>query len=253
MSAKLINIVKYLDDYLDTSRFKDYCPVGLQVMGKKDVKKIVTGVSACLELFERAVEEEADAIIVHHGMFFDSDPKVVKGGLKKRLKILLENDISLLGYHLVLDAHDEVGNNAILLQKLGFTQSEPFGGYGGKSIGKMGSFETPVPADDFFETVKNEINSSARIYGFGPEKIGQVAIVSGGAPGLVREAIEKKADLYLTGEDTEWIYHLCKEENIHYVAAGHHATERFGIETLGRHLAKEFDVTAKFIDINNPI
>lgn len=253
MPEQLDTIIKYLDDYLDTSRFKDYAPVGLQVMGQKDVQKIVTGVSACVELFERAVEEKADAVMVHHGMFFDGEPKVIKGGLKTRLRILLENDISLLGYHLVLDAHDEVGNNAILLQKLGLTQSEPFGDYGGKPIGKMGIFENPVPSDDFFKTIRNEINSSARIYDFGSEKIERVAIVSGGAPGLVREAIEKKADLYLTGEDTEWIYHLCKEEHIHYVAAGHHATERFGIEALGAHLAKEFDLTSKFIDIINPI
>ncbi|VAX21803.1 GTP cyclohydrolase 1 type 2 homolog YbgI [hydrothermal vent metagenome] len=251
--ADLHEIVAFANDLLMVSDFKDYSPNGLQVEGKKNVSRVVTGVSACLELFEMAVKKNADAVIVHHGMFWDSDPRVVRGSFKARLKLLLENEISLLGYHLPLDRNPEIGNNIQLVKTMGLLDPVPFGIYAGKSISYIGSFNPPVATCDFMEIVKNKIWDKARHYDFGAEKISRVALCSGSAPELLREAISAGADAYVTGEDTEWVYHLAREEKIHYIVAGHHATERFGIKKLGEKIGDKFGVEVEFVDIPNPI
>ena len=251
--ADLYDITSYADSYLNVNAIKDYGPQGLQVEGAYEVSSVVTGVSACMELFFAAKEKGAQMVMVHHGMFWDNEPRVVKGSLKKRLAFLLENNMSLVGYHLALDCHEETGNNIQLVKALGLTNPEPFGRYGEKSIGYMARTEEPQPVEDFIETVRQKINPDARHYNFGAKEIKKVAIISGGAAEVVREAVEKKADLYLTGEETEWIYHFAKEESIHYVAAGHHATERFGIKALGEIIGGKFNIDVEFIDIKNPI
>ena len=249
----LYDITSFADSYLNVGEVKDYGPQGLQVEGARDVLSVVTGVSACMELFYAAKERGAQMVMVHHGMFWDNEPRVVKGSLKKRLAFLLENNISLAGYHLALDRHEESGNNIQLVKALGLVEPTPFGRYGDKSIGYMAQTKEPLPVENFIEMVRHKINPDSRHYYFGADKIEKVAIISGGAPEIVREAVEKKADLYLTGEETEWIYHFAKEESIHYVAAGHHATERFGIKALGEIIGKKFDVDVEFVDIKNPI
>lgn len=251
--ANLSEIVKYCDDLLDAGSIKDSCPNGLQVEGKSEVKYIVTGVSACVELFEEAVKRKADAILVHHGMFWDSDPKPVKGSLKARLKILLDNDISLLGYHLPLDRSYEVGNNIQIVNRLGLIEPKPFGAYEGQNISYMARTSGSVSIADFIQTIRKVVGRDVKHYSFGPDEINLVSVCSGSAPGLVREAIEKKADLFITGEDAEWVYHLSKEEGIHYVAAGHHATERFGVMALGDRVKEKFGIEVEFVDIPNPI
>lgn len=249
----LHELTGFIDDYLDIDAIEDSCPKGLQVEGSLGVTKIVSGVSACVELFNEAKQRGANAIIVHHGMFWDSDPKVVRGSLKERLKILLDNDISLLGYHLALDRHPEVGNNIQIAERLDLIEPEPFADYNGKTISYIAKTKDPVPIASFIEMVKDRINPDLSHHPFGPDEINRVAIVSGGAPRYAREAIDRGADLFLSGEETESIYHLSKEEGIHFVAAGHHATERFGVIALGELLEQKFDIEVEFVDVPNPI
>ncbi|MGK7345712.1 MAG: Nif3-like dinuclear metal center hexameric protein [Candidatus Nitrospinota bacterium M3_3B_026] len=251
--AELERIVSYLDDYLGVERIKDYLPKGLQVEGRGAVERIVTGVSACAALFEEAAARGADAVIVHHGLFWDSEPRDVRGSRKTRLKLLLEKDMSLLAYHLPLDRHPEVGNNIQLVRALGLVDPEPFGDYKGESISCMARTEGRVSIGGLVETVKEKINPDLRHYAFGPGDVELVAVCSGGAPELVREAAWRGADVYLTGEEAEWVYHFSREEGIHYIAAGHHATERLGIIALGRLVEEEFGVDVQFVDIHNPI
>jgi len=251
--ADLFEMVAFMDRLLEVDTIADYCPKGLQVEGARDVSAVVTGVSACMPLFERAVEEGAQMVLVHHGMFWDTDPKVVRGSLKERLRFLLSNDLSLVGYHLPLDRHPEVGNNARIAARLGLVALRPFGLYKGQSIACMGELEAPTPFDDFARKVTEVFGGEPLLLPFGPPTVRTVALCSGGAPELVREAVAKGADAYLTGEATEWVYHLAREEGIHYIGAGHHRTERFGVTALGERLAERFGVTATFVDVPNPI
>ena len=250
---KLTELMRYLDELLESDRFSDYGPNGLQVEGTHDVKKIVTGVSACIELFDRAVEKKADAVLVHHGLFWDGQPVTAVGSRKERLSRLIKNDISLIAYHLPLDAHPQFGNNAGIFRALNLSGPIPFGMAKGNAIGFLGSFEKPLSRNEAQERIRAGINPDARFHFFGPDEIRKVAVCSGGAQSLFSEAIRQKADLYITGEESEWVYHLAKEEKAHYAAAGHHATERFGPMLLAVHLKEKFGLDAEFIDVENPI
>ena len=245
-------LTQYLNTYLRIDDFKDYSSNGLQVEGKNEIRKIVTGVSANVELFEKAIKLNADAIIVHHGIIWDSERPVYQGSYKKRIKLLLENDINLYGFHLPLDAHKEVGNNARLIQILGLKNIEPFGEYNGQFIGFKGEYKLKQ-ADAVFDLVKKEINANAIIFPYGPDKINTIGVVSGGAQKEVKQAVLQGLDLYLTGEVSEYILHYVKEEGIHFIAAGHYATERFGILALGKHIKEKFDLDVEFVDIPNPV
>lgn len=251
--ADLHEMVAFMDRLLEVETITDYGPQGLQVEGAPEVGRVVTGVSACLPLFERAVETGAQMVLVHHGMFWDNESRVVRGSLKDRLRFLLANDLSLVGYHLPLDRHPEVGNNAGLYARLGLTGRRPFGRYKGQSIACMGDLEAPMPFDAFRARVGEVLGDEGLVLPFGPDTVRTVAICSGGAPELLREAIETGADVYLTGEASEWVYHLAREEKIHYIGAGHHRTERFGVMALGEVLEREFGVECRFVDIPNPI
>lgn len=246
------DLEKYLEEYLKTADFEDHGPNGLQVEGRSAVKKIVTGVSASVELIEEAISQEADAIIVHHGIIWDFERPVYRGGYKQRLKLLLENDLSLFAFHLPLDAHKEVGNNFQIAAILGLQKLEAFGEYNGQPIGCKGLLKSVEP-EEFFALIQEKINAKALIFPYGPHRIRSVGVVSGGAQKEVRQALAHGLDLYLTGEASEYNMHIAKEEGIHFVAAGHHATERFGIRALGEHLQNRFDVSVEFIDILNPV
>ena len=245
-------LTNYLNTYLRINEFKDTASNGLQVEGKDEIRKIVTGVSANIELFEKSIELKADAIIVHHGIIWDFEHPVYQGSYKKRIKLLLENDINLYGYHLPLDAHKELGNNARLAQILGLKNIEPFGEYKGQFIGFKGEYKLKQ-AEIVFDLVKKEINANAIIFPYGPDKINTVGVVSGGAQKEVKQAVLHGMDLYLTGEVSEYILHYVKEEGIHFIAAGHYATERFGVLALGKHIKEKFDLDVKFVDIPNPV
>jgi len=247
-----ILLEKKLNEYLTTDDFNDLCPNGLQVEGKADIKKIVSGVSASVELFEKAIEQGADAIIVHHGIIWDFEKPLYRGGYKKRIKLLLENEINLYAWHLPLDAHPEVGNNAVLSRLLGLQNVMPFGGYKGQLIGMRGNLEN-VDKKDFIQSIKVYINPDALVFDYGPDKINSVGIVSGGAHKNVTDAVKQQIDLFITGEVSEHILHYVKEERINFIAAGHYATERFGIKALGEYIEAHFGIETEFIEIPNPV
>ena len=228
------------------------CPNGLQVEGNKNIRKIVTGVSASVELFEKAVEIEADTIIVHHGIIWNFERPLYKGSYKKRVKMLFDNNINLLAYHLPLDAHPEVGNNIQIARNLDLKNITPFGEYKGKVIGFKGDLPA-VESEDFFLRIEKNINIDTLFFPFGPKKINKVGIISGGAQNDVKQAVLEGLDFYLTGEVSEHILHYVKEEKIHFASCGHHATERFGIIALGEHLKNKFNLDVKYIDIPNPV
>jgi len=242
---------KYLNEFLQADRFKDSCPNGLQVSGRPEITKIITGVSISVELIERAIALRADAILVHHGLIWDSVQPRYSGGYKRRVQLLLGNELNLLAYHLPLDAHPVVGNNALLAGLLGLEEIAPFGEYHGQLIGMQGRIKSS--AASLFELIRDKINPDSLIFDFGPELVSSVGIISGGAQRDVRQAVLKGLDCYLTGEVSENIMHYVREEGLHFVAAGHYATERFGVMALGDHLAGEFGLEVEFVDIPNPV
>ena len=245
-------ILSYLNEYLRVPQFRDYGPQGLQVEGKPEVRKVVSGVSGSVALFEAAAEAGADLVLVHHGIFWDKDPRVVKGGLKRRLEVLLEHGITLAGYHLCLDAHPEVGNNALAARGLGLEDLQPWCEYNGQAIGFRGRW-AGKPAAEAVAAVNAFYGSRSVEFLYGPELIRTVGIVSGGAQGELRNAIETGLDLFITGEASEFVMHMAREGGIHFLGAGHYNTETLGIRALGEHLAARFGVEHRFIDLPNPV
>jgi len=242
----------YLQEYLQVAEFEDYGPNGLQVEGHATIDRIVTGVSASVELFEKARQAQADAIIVHHGLIWNFERPLYKGGYRRRVKLLLDHNINLYGFHLPLDAHREVGNNAQIAQLLNLAKVEPFGEYKGNKIGMRGELN-PLAPDKVFRMIKEKINPDSLIFAYGPDQIKRVGIISGGAQKEVKQAVLQNLDLFITGEVSEQTLHYVKEEKLHFVAAGHHATERFGIRALGDHLHTKFGVAVQYIEIPNPV
>jgi dinuclear metal center YbgI/SA1388 family protein len=250
----LIDIVKELDSLLEPERFADYCPNGLQVPGRSEVQTVATGVSAHLELFELARAADADLLIVHHGLFWGSGPIALDAALKSRLALLFDADISLVAYHLPLDAHPEVGNNALLGRALGARQLAPFAYHKGQPIGFIAEFdEGGVPARDLFVRTAELTKREPLVFDHGPPIVRKLAIVSGGGTEFLAEAAAAGADALLTGEPTERAMAEAREAPIHYIAAGHYATETFGVKCLGEHLAARFGLHHVFLDVPNPI
>ncbi|WP_040725976.1 Nif3-like dinuclear metal center hexameric protein [Thiomicrorhabdus sp. Kp2] len=238
----------YLQSYLKVNDFKDYAPNGLQVEGCEQIKTIVTGVTACQALIDQAIDLNADAILVHHGYFWKSEPEVITGFKQKRIKSLLLNDINLFGYHLPLDAHEELGNNALLGQLWGLTDITPLPG-----LVRLGELPESVSIEEFKTMVSHSLQRDALHLPGGKELVRRIAWCSGGAQGYIDQAIEWGADVYISGEVSEQTTHLAKECGLHYLSAGHHATERLGIKALGEHLEKKFDLQCFFVDIENPV
>ncbi|HZW22864.1 Nif3-like dinuclear metal center hexameric protein [Noviherbaspirillum sp.] len=243
---------KYLEQTLDINRFRDYCPNGLQVEGRASITKLVTGVTASLALLEAAAHEGADAILVHHGYFWRGEDARVVGPKQRRLKLLLGQDISLFAYHLPLDAHPEFGNNVQLARRLGLV---PDGRFGENDLGWLG-----VPADAGLGTVgglakdiEERLGRAPLLIGDPAQKLGRIAWCTGAAQGMLGDAIAAGASVYLSGEISEPTVHLAREAGAAYLACGHHATERFGVQALGEHLAQEFGIEHRFIDITNPV
>ena len=245
-------ILRYLHDYLRVADYRDYGPQGLQVEGRAEVRKVVSGVSGGVALFEEAAAAGADMVVVHHGIFWDRESRVVKGGLKRRLELLLEHGITLAAYHLCLDAHPEVGNNVLGARGWGLNTIRPWGEYNGKPIGFRGEWDgEPVP---HAVTLVNQLyGSNALSFLYGPDLVRSVGIISGGAQAQVRDAIELGLDLYITGEVSEFVMSTAREGGIHFLAAGHHNTERLGVRALGEHLEEKFGIEHEFIDIPNPV
>jgi len=246
--AQRDDIVAFCDELLDVGSYPDYGPVGLQVVGSAEVRKLVCGVSASRELFERAAEAEAQLVIVHHGLFWEKETRVVGPVLRGRLRALFDGDLTLLGYHLALDAHPEIGNNANLCRELGVDAERRF-----TEWGWGGSLATPVPASEFANRVQEVVGRMPLVFAYGPEEISRVAICSGGAGRYVADAIAEGYDCFLTGEADEPTKHLAKEAGIHFVAAGHYATETSGVQALATRVAERFGVDREFVDLPNPV
>ena len=247
--ATLKHFTSYINELLDIDGFKDYAPNGLQVEGKEKLKKIVTGVSATQALIEAAIESDADAILVHHGWFWDKeDPRII--GMKyRRLKLLMQHDISLLGYHLPLDAHPEFGNNAQLAKRLDI-QVE--GVMDEQGVGNFGRLAEYTSLEDFGEKIATALERKPLLISAGDHAIRRIGWCSGGAQGWINKAADAGVDAFISGEISEHTVHIARESGVHYIAAGHHATERYGVKALGEHVSAKFGLLCEFIDIDNP-
>jgi dinuclear metal center YbgI/SA1388 family protein len=241
-------IVAFANEFLDIGSYPDHLPVGLQVYGTEEVQKIACGVSASRELFERAAAAGAQLVLVHHGLFWERDSRIVTPGLRERLRTLFDRDLSLVAYHLALDAHPDVGNNALLAEELGVARERRF-----VEIGFGGRLERPMPVSALAERVQERLERMPLVFSYGPEEVGTVAVCSGGAAGYVTAAAAEGYDCYVTGEADEPTKHAAKEAGIHFVAGGHYATETLGVRALAAKLAEQFDVEWEFIDLPNPI
>jgi dinuclear metal center YbgI/SA1388 family protein len=241
-------ILAFASELLELDAYPDYGPMGLQVAGARGVGRIACGVSASLELFERAAASGAQLLMVHHGLLWDRDPRVIDDASRRRLKALFDADITLAAYHLALDAHPEVGNNALLARELGIEPSEQFAG-----IGFGGPLAEPVSVGQFATRVREKLGSEPVVFAHGPDRVERAAVVTGGAARYLTDAAREGYDLFLTGEPAEPSLHTARELGIHFVAAGHYATERIGIQALAKRLAEQFDLEWEFIDLPNPV
>ncbi len=236
---------KYLSEYLNVSKFSDYCPNGLQVEGKSDICKIISGVSANQDLIDQAIEEQADALLVHHGFFWKNESTVITGIKKNRIKALLDNHINLFAYHLPLDAHPVIGNNIQLALRFNIQNPQP--------IGETLVWQGEVDAS-LHEVVQSVINVTSRAplaFGNKDKKIKKITWCSGGAQSYIEHAINIGADCFITGEVSEQIPAICKENDIAFISAGHHATERYGVQALGQHISQKFELDCQYVDIDN--
>ncbi|MFW5426230.1 MAG: Nif3-like dinuclear metal center hexameric protein [Methylophagaceae bacterium] len=249
----LTECLSYLETVLEPGKFQDYCPNGLQVAGREHIKTLVTGVTASQELLDAALDLEADTILVHHGYFWrGEDPRVI-GIKQRRLKQLLLHDINLIAYHLPLDAHPVVGNNAQLAKLLEIEVQGSIQGTGDSNIVLYGCLKSPVAAVDFADKISQTLQRSPLLIEGHERPIKSIGWCSGAAQGYIEQAAELGLDAFISGEISEQTVHLARELGIHYFAAGHHATERYGVKALGEHLAEKFDVQHHFIDIDNPV
>ncbi len=249
----LNELVNYTNKLLDVHSFADYCPNGLQVEGRPRVGQLVSGVTASLALVEAAAEAGADALLVHHGWFWKGENACVTGIRRRRLQTLLEAGISLLAYHLPLDAHPEFGNNARLAGVLGLETQGRFGNDGGMQLGWYGRLPRPLDAAAFCEHLEQTLGRSPQYIAGGASAIERVGWCTGAAQSYIEAAAELGLDAFVSGEISEQTVHVAREAGIHYFAAGHHATERFGVSALGEHLAGRFEIGHRFIDIDNPV
>ena len=253
--ARLAELVAHCDELLEPGRFRDFCPNGLQVPGGEEVVTIVTGVSAGAELFERAIAEDADLVLVHHGLFGVGTRRALERPARRRLQLLFDHDVSLLAYHLPLDGHAEIGNNALLAAALGCASWSPAFPEGGATIGVAGAFpEDGVPVDDLVARVREATGGrEPLVFPAGPERVRSIGIVSGGGASFLGTAIDGGLDAFLTGEPAERVMLQAQEAGITFVAGGHYATETHGVRRLGELLAERFGVRHVFVDVPNPI
>lgn len=244
----LYKITQFLDKWLNIAEIEDSSNNGLQVEGKKQVNKIGLAVDACLDVFEKAKKENCDLVIVHHGLSWKDSLKYITDLNADRIRFLMKNDISLYAAHLPLDKHNEFGNNILLCRLFNVKEVKEFGEYHGVIVGYEGRFEKEKYLLAFVKEVEEKLNTKCRVLDFGKKNIKTVALVSGGAPDLLPEAIKKRADVFLTGEGRLSTYHFAKEGKINVVLAGHYATETLGVKALAKLLNEKFKVETVFIE-----
>lgn len=244
-------LARLIESELQVNRFRDYCPNGLQVEGRSEIKRIVTGVTASLALLEAAVRLRADAVLVHHGYFWKGEDARVVGQKQKRLKLLLQHDISLFAYHLPLDSHPVLGNNARLAHRLNLVEKGRFGEDG---LGWWGCHQHPhMRISEFASFIKQQLGREPLLIGDPDQQLGTVAWCTGAAQNMLDQAIAVGANVYLSGEISEPTVHLARESGVAYLACGHHATERYGIQALGDYISQQTGIEHQFVDIDNPV
>ena len=249
-----IQLESVLNELLSPHQIKDYCPNGLQVEGKSEVKKIITGVTACQELIDRAIDEQADALLVHHGYFWKGEPAEIRGMKYRRIKALIENGINLYAYHLPLDVHPTLGNNAKLAELLdievlgGLEEGNP------NSVAIYGQLSQPLSGEELAARLSITLHREPLHIGDNaPKEIKTVGWCTGGGQDFIELAANKGLDAFISGEISERTVHISRELGIHYFSAGHHATERYGIKSLGEYLADKHNLDVMFIDVDNPV
>lgn len=240
----------YLDVLLDAARFRDYCPNGLQVEGRAEIRRVVCGVTASQALVDAAIERQADALLVHHGWFWKGEDGRVSGYRKQRLASLLAHDISLFAYHLPLDAHPTLGNNAQLALRLGWQIT---GRFAEQEIGFVGVPPAPTFAGDLAAVLEHGLGRAPLLIGDPARPVKRIAWCSGGAQSYFEDALATGADIFVSGEISEQTVHLARETGMAYLAAGHHATERYGVMALGAHVQQTCGIECMFVDIDNPV
>lgn len=236
---------KYINKYLNIVKFNDYCPNGLQIEGKTDIQSIVSGVSANQDLIDRAIDEKTDALLVHHGFFWKGEVQTLTGIKKNRIKALLENNINLFAYHLPLDAHPIVGNNAQLARLFNLKNPRPIGDT------LVWEGESSATLTELCNIIECATSRQTLSFGAQDKKMNKVAWCSGGAQNYIKHAIDSHADCFITGEISEQIPAIAKENDIAFISAGHHATERYGVQALGQHLSQKYSLDYQYIDIDN--
>ena len=251
--VQLSELIRYTNTLLEIERYHDYCPNGLQVEGRAEVIRIVSGVTASQALIDAAVEEGADLLLVHHGYFWKGEDQAISGIKRKRIKTLLENDISLLVYHLPLDGHSELGNNRHLAKLWGFDVDGRFGDGIDGGLGLYCDLPKPMAIGELIKRISGSLGREVIHLAGGDEMVKRVGWCSGGADSYFQAAIAAGCDLYITGEVSEPAFHIAQELGAHFIGAGHHATERGGVHQLGDHLAEMFRIEHRFIDIPNPV
>ena len=253
MPVSLKDLEADLNRLLQPQQFKDYCPNGLQVEGKSSINKLVSGVTASQALVDAAIAANADAMLVHHGYFWRGEDATITGMKRRRIEALLANGLSLLAYHLPLDAHAELGNNAQLGKLLGLKITGTVSQSGDAALVMTGEPDSALNAEALGELIAGKLQRKPLIVAAGDRPIKKIAWCTGGAQGFIDSAIDAGADAYITGEASEQTTHIARERGVHFFAAGHHATERYGVQAVGEYLAGKFAIEHQFIDIDNPV
>ena len=252
--AGLSELVAYTDRLLSVESFNDYCPNGLQVEGRADVKTLIGGVTACQALLDAAIDHQADAVLVHHGYFWKGENPCITGMKQRRLATLLRHEISLLAYHLPLDAHPELGNNVQLARVLDLTITGTVGGnQRTPGLVMLGELSDPLSGHAFAARLAARLNRTPLHIAGHDALIKRLAWCTGGAQSYIEQALDADADAFLTGEASEQTVHFARENRLHFFAAGHHATERYGVQAFGTHLAEHFGLNFIFVEIDNPV
>jgi len=246
--AQRDEIIAFADELLDAGSFRDYGPMGLQVVGAAEVTKIVCAVSSSRELFERAAAAGAQLVLVHHGVLWDNEPRTIGPQMKSRLQALFDADLTLVAYHLALDAHPEIGNNVLLARELGLEVDAPFAG-----IGAGGRFTEPPTIAELAERAQRAVAREPLVFADGPERLQRGAVVTGVGARYASQAAAEGYDVLVTGEAAEPTMMVARELGIHVVAAGHYATERLGVQALAERIRERFGVEWEFVELPNPV
>lgn len=252
MGVKRSTLIQHIDTLLQPQQYKDYCPNGLQVQGIEQIQTIISGVTANQALIELAIECQTDALLVHHGYFWKNEDPCITGMKRQRLALLLAHNINLLAYHLPLDSHPELGNNAQLAKRLGIKITGPLQPNAPYTIGHCGEWPDALTIEQLSSHIDQQLNRKPLIIKAHEKPTKTIAWCTGAGQGYIEQAARLGVDAYLSGEISESTVHAAREWGLHYIAAGHHATERYGVQALGEHLAQQFGLDHQFIDIANP-